>query len=67
MAAVYRTDGNARRKSDAMSAALFVDGSFLRKAWREFGGHSLLRYEALRAVVERETCDTSVEHADQLY
>lgn len=50
-----------------MSAALFVDGSFLRKAWREFGGHSLLRYEALRAVVERETCDTSVEHADQLY
>jgi uncharacterized LabA/DUF88 family protein len=41
-----------------MSAALFVDGSFLRKAWREVGGHSLLRYDALRSVVEREACDT---------
>lgn len=36
---------------------LFVDGSFLRKAWREVGGHSMLGYDRFRALVERETND----------
>lgn len=37
---------------------LFVDGSFLRKAWQEVGGHSMLSYDAFRALIERETADT---------
>lgn len=37
-----------------MRAGLFVDGSFLRKSWRDVGGHSLLNYDALRTVIERE-------------
>lgn len=36
---------------------LFVDGSFLRKAWREVGSHAMLGYDAFRALIERELGD----------
>lgn len=36
---------------------LFVDGSFLRKAWREQNAGAILSYDRLRSVIERETAD----------
>jgi hypothetical protein len=36
---------------------LFIDGSFLRKAWRDAAGARVLRYDCLRALIERELGD----------
>lgn len=36
---------------------LFIDGSFLRKTWRQAAGARILRYDSLRALIERELND----------